>query len=178
MFCHSDHWRIQVGARDARPPLGLFFSTYAVFSKTMANIIHWHNPSGKSWIRYWWCSANHNICTCMISKVLDTSPKQECIPVGCVRRASMVISTGVCLGAVSGRGCVSRGGAVCQGGVSRVCVYRGCLPKEFVCSGGCLPREVSRGVNPLPIACWDTHPLWTDRRLWKYFVTPNFVCER
>ena len=75
----------------------------------------------------------------LISLSVNEPLKQECIPVGCVLPASMVIS---------GWGCLPRGRVVCLG-------------RSASEPGGCThpgrtPHWTST-VTP-PIACWDTHP--------------------
>ena len=130
--------------------------------------------------------------------------KQECIPVGCVPLASMVISRE---GAVCPAGCASRGG---------------CLPKEGVCVQGGVhplgprgrhppdpeadtpspktqrqtpppppPSQTQRQTLPSPIP-WQTPPAhlhymlgntplppWTDgRQVEKHYLAPNFVCRQ
>ena len=109
---------------------------------------------------------------------------QECIPVGCILPALVVVSGGgVCLERMSAWGCQGQG----------VCV-RGCLPRkgwcvqrgrgvclEGVSASGCLirggctplgrhthspwadtghsPGKHPSGHTPMPIACWDTSPI-------------------
>ena len=65
---------------------------------------------------------------------------QECIPVGCVPLASMVISTG---------GCV-RGGGVCPWGYTPLPDPEADTPSP--------DSEADTLPPPYPIACWDTHP--------------------
>ena len=77
--------------------------------------------------------------------------KQECIPVGCLPPASMIISTWGCL---------------CPGGVSR--------------EGGCTPpAQLHAGIHiPYPIAYWDTPPpvgRMNDTRLWKHYLPATIV---
>ena len=120
------------------------------------------------------------VCVCPEGVCLASVCVQwRCLPRGCV------CVQGVCPVCV----CVSwgvsaQGEGVCPGSVSRECV-QGCLPKGCTSSGprGRHPQD-PEADTPCPIACWDTHPLpiaclstllWTDRRLWKYYLAPNFV---
>ena len=96
------------------------------------------------------CILEHSVTLTKLYWKMEKNTEQECIPAGCIPPTSMAIS---------------KGWAV-QGGC--------------VCPGGC----VSKGVyTPCPIACWDTHPHspaqlradihppWTDRHLWKHYLS-------
>ena len=72
-----------------------------------------------------------HICKAIPSKDGNLSCEQECISVGCVPSAAVVISWGWgCLprGCLSGRGVCP--GGVCLGG----CLLRGCLLRECGCT--------------------------------------------
>ena len=111
-----------------------------------------------------------------LCQTLSKDNEQECIPVGCVRPASMVFSTGgicpgestqgwgrggVCPGLGEGR-CLPWAGGVYPG-LGGVCPGLGVSVQGWgICLGGCLSgMSAWRGVHPLyPEA--DTHP-WTLR---------------
>ena len=94
---------------------------------------------------------------------------------------SQLLGGGVCSGGclLPGEGVCSWGG-VCLGGVS---APGGCLLPGGVCSWGlsalgggvvsALGGSAPRGVYPT--MHWGRHPspLWTDRRLWKYYLGPT-----
>ena len=119
---------------------------------------------------------------------------QECISVECVPSAAVAVS--------EGRGClslVSDGGQVGLRDASRP-RWRGVFlwsplgrpPKQkrpWAHPPGRHPCPVHAGIlTPMPSACWDTHSHpqcilgctsspWTDRRLWKHFLSATTVAD-
>ena len=96
------------------------------------------------------------------------STKQECIPVGCVPAARWPYAE-VC--SRGGEGSGPGGFVLVPGGF--VLVPGGCLLPGGG-GGGCLVWGVS-GLGYIP-ACTEADPLpplWTDRRLWKYYLGPT-----
>ena len=88
--------------------------------------------------------------------------QQECIPVGCVPAARRPYA-GVCFpGGSALGGCLVRGGGAWSGGVpgpGGVCTQGG------LCSEGVgIPACTEADTPP---------PLWTDTRLWKYYLGPT-----
>ena len=87
---------------------------------------------------------------CLSAKWHENHNEQECISVWCVPPVLYRI------GAVSVQRVVSvQRGSLSRGSLSRV---------VSVQEGSLCPRRPP--------------PLWTDRRLWKYYLAPNFVCGR
>ena len=104
----------------------------------------------------WYCHICRNRLM-FLQGVWATMLKQKCVPVGCIL-SSRGGSDGVFIG---------------EGG--------GCLPGG--CPVGCLPRRETTplyaGIHTsLPIACWNTHQLWTEwlTRRCKNFTFP--LCLR
>ena len=154
------------GARDARPPPwgSKFFHFHAVFGKNVKN-----NSNFGSW-----CPPLGKILDPPLASV-EKTVKQECIPVGCITSAAVVMSLPECTGQEE---CLPRGCLPVGCLAKRGCLTGGgCLPRGRLAKGGVWPRGVCQGgVSHHTLR--QTSPVDRMTDWCKNITFANYVCER